>query len=124
VSGYINESPELVPRAASLLNDGIWMDGMNAGSWRQLGTHARDDARDEGFLCARVVSCGRGNVGHALCSHAIPHVIERRPDMVLGPGDAVGHARTLCGRVAARAHFDAPCILDEPGVDLLVMPQR
>src|SRR3990170_3154365 len=39
--------------------------------------------------------------------------------MVSGPRDAVGRARTLCGRSTARAHFGAPCILDEPGVDLL-----
>ena len=56
-----------------------------------------------GFWCARVVSCGHGNVGDALCSHAIPHVIEkaRRPGMVSGPEDAVGRATPLRGRVAA-----------------------
>ena len=83
-------------------------------------------ARDEGFWCARVVSCGRGNVGDALCSHATPHVIEkaRRPGMVSGPGDAVGRATPLRGRVAARVHFGAPFILDKPGVDLLVVPRR
>ena len=58
MSGCINKLPELVPRAASLLNDGIRMDDMNAGSWQQLGTHARDGARDEVFLCARVVTVG------------------------------------------------------------------
>ena len=81
---------------------------------------------DEGFWCARVVRCGRGNVGDALCSHATPHVIEkaRRPDMVSGPGDAVGRATPLRGHTMVRAHFGAPCILDEPGVDPLVVPQR
>ena len=36
--------------------------------------------------------------------------------MVSGLGDAVGRATPLRGRVAVRAHFGAPCILDEPGV--------
>ena len=55
-----------------------------------------------------------------------PDVMEkaRQPNMVSGPGDAVGHATPLRGRVAAHAHFGASCILDEPGVDLLVVPQR
>jgi hypothetical protein len=53
---------ELVPRLASLLNGGIRMDDMNAGSWRRAGMHA---GKGQGFFvgqAARVITCGRGNV--------------------------------------------------------------
>ena len=65
-----------------------------------------------------------GNVRDALSSHAIPHVIEkeRRPGMVSGPGDAIGRATPLRRCIAAHAHFSAPCILDELGIDLLIIP--
>ena len=54
-----------------------------------------------------------------------PHVsLKKQDDPAWYPGDAVGRATPLRGRVVARTHFGAPCILDEPGVDLLVVPQR
>ena len=95
---------------------------MNAGSWRRLGTHR---AMAQGTRVFGVpVGAGMNATLEMPFAHMRPHMSSKKQDdptwsQVLGMQLAVLHHSADAAR---RAHFGAPCILDEPGVDMLVVP--